>query len=196
MWIAWAAAAAATDASDIVGRIEAKYAAVPGLEARFTQTTRSVYGDQVDKGALALMRPGRFRWDFEGDGRLYASDGTTVVAWTPADGTWMTGPAGDLASSAALGLLVSLDRLDALFTVRTVAETGSGIEVDLRPRASDGLVDRVDLSLAPDLTVRAIAVTDGLGTRTEVALSDVKLRALPLTHFQPKPPQGARIVTP
>lgn len=190
----WVEIASAADASAAIARIEAKYAATPGVVASFVQTTRSAWGDSVERGTLALMRPGRFRWDFASDGRVYASDGNVLVAWTPSDGTYLRGPAGDAASSPALGLLGSLHAVDELFTVDLVADDAAGVVLALLPRVPDGIVASIRLALSPDLVVRAVDVTDALGNRTEVSLTDVRLGPVPATRFAFPPPPGARVV--
>ncbi len=186
--------AVASDATVAVARIEARYVRAPGFEAKFVQTTRSSWGESSDRGSLALQRPGQFRWDFAADGRVYACDGHTLVAWTPMDHTYLKGPAGEIAATPALGLLQSLDTLDEYFVVDLVSDDASGVLLSLVPRTPDGMVASVRLRLAVDLTVQSVVVLDALGSVTEVAFSEVRVGPIAADRFRFPPPVGATVI--
>ncbi len=163
--------AVAADPLPIIARVEAHYSAVKTLRADFVQTVHSdLYGDDTQAGRLAIARPGRMRWDFTGDGRVYLITEDRVSIWTPAEGQLLRYP---YTPSGADSLLQSLDHVDELFAVSAPAQpTDGGVVLDLTAKAGGG-GPSVRLTLGPDLGLTRISLSDSMGTKTEIVFSHV-----------------------
>ena len=193
MWwwlgIAWAA-----DPAPLVAKVEARYAGVQTLEARFVQTVRSsLYGEDVQAGRMVLQRPGQMRWDFTGDGRQYIADGKTLTAYTPASRQAIQYP---YTPTGADSLLQSLDRVDELF--RVVAPdpqpADGGIVLRLTPKGPDQ-VQEVTLRLGKDLALQQVSLQDAAGGVTVLDFTDVRAgHAVPASTFQFAPPAGTQVI--
>jgi outer membrane lipoprotein carrier protein len=186
--------AGAADPGPIVARIEARYAKVATLTASFTQTVHSaIYGDDVQSGTIAIARPGRMRWDFTGDGRIFVSDGTTMWIYTPAAKQALKYP---YTPTGANGLLQSLDRVGELFDVTAPdPQPAHGVLVDLAPKQADGQVSKIRLTLSSDLSLQQLDLVDPTGAATSLVFSAVKLDAIvPESTFAFVPPAGTAVV--
>lgn len=196
MWgLILGAVALAADPAPIVERIEAHYGAVTSLQASFVQTVKSpVYGDDVQPGRMTLERPGKMRWDFTGDGRVYLTDGKTLTIYTPEAKQAIQYP---YTPSGADGLLQSLDRVGDLFTVTAPdPQPATGVVVDLAPKSPDGQVAKVRLTLSAGLDLQRIELTDPMGTKTELVFTDVRAgAALDPATFRFTPPKGTTIIS-
>ncbi|MBA2319834.1 MAG: outer membrane lipoprotein carrier protein LolA, partial [Deltaproteobacteria bacterium] len=157
--------ALAADPVPLVARVEAHYGSVSTLKAAFVQTVRSpTYGDDVQAGTLAVARPGRMRWDFTGDGRVYLVAENRVSIWTPAEKQLLRYP---YTPTGADSLLQSLDHVDELFTVTAPDQpSDGGVILDLASKDTSLAGTRVRLVLAPDLSLRQVQLTDPMGTKT------------------------------
>ncbi len=196
MWgLVLAGMALAADPAPIVERIEAHYGAVTSLQASFVQTVKSpLYGDDVQPGRMTLQRPGKMRWDFTGDGRVYVTDGKMLTMYTPDAKQAIQYP---YTPTGADGLLQSLDRVGDLFTVTAPdPQPPTGVVVDLAPKTADGQLSKVRLTLSAGLDLQKIELTDAMGTKTEMVFTDVKAgAALDPATFQFVPPAGTQVIS-
>jgi outer membrane lipoprotein-sorting protein len=188
------AAALAADPAPIVARVEAHYAAVKTLRADFVQTVRSpAYGDDVQAGRMTIARPGRMRWDFTGDGRVYLVAADRVSIWTPAEKQLLRYP---YTPTGASSLLQSLDHVGELFTVTAPEQPANGgVLLDLAGKGADAGASTVRLVLRPDLSLEQVTLLDPLGTRTEIAFTNVAAdTAVPESTWTLDLPKDAKIV--
>lgn len=196
MWLVLVAGlSSAADPAPLVARVEAHYAGVTTLQAGFVQTVHSpTYGDDVQRGRMVLQRPGKMRWDFTGDGRVFLSDGTTLTVWQPDVNQVMRYP---YTPGGPDSLLQSLDHVGELYTVTAPdPQPASGAVLDLVPKQADGTVAKVRLTLSASLDLQKVELTDPVGTRTELVFSDVKTGGtVDAATFTFVPPKGAQVIS-
>ena len=156
-----------------VEAVEAHYSAVQHLSAQFTQVVKNpLYGDDTQTGSVQFSRPGKMRWTFSEDGKQYVSDGQQLWIVVPEDQAAYHHASFD-PSGTPQALLHSLDHLDELFVVTSVADAESPT-FDLVPKVDQGVVS-IRLELAKDLTVRRVTLRDAGDTVTELTFTEVNL---------------------
>jgi len=192
-----ATAASADEARSLVEELRAAVAATRTLEARFVQTARMVTTgfDQVAGGRVWFAKGGRMRWEYEGDDpQVIVSDGRTLWIYQVRDRTVIRQPLTDLnpAARLALDLLNGLGRLDEEFQV---ASCGARC-LELRPKAPQPGLDRVQIRLLPDRALPAAVTTfDPVGNRTTVELSGLRVNEdIPADRFTFQVPDGVQVV--
>ncbi len=192
--IAAALGAEPVDGADLVQRVEARYAKVRTMTMAFTQTVASpAYGAHTMEGTVALARPGRMRWSFKDEGKHYIGDGSGTM-WVYVEPDRQVFKYSGWTASGAESLLTSLDNLGRLFEVRVVPSDPTEHVLELIPR-DKGAYERIELHLAPDLTVRSIVLADAMQTTTTMAFRDVVLDAdLPPDTFTFTPPEGVEVI--
>ena len=157
-------------------RLHAFFNAQGGLRASFVQTVQDAAFDQpeVSRGTLMLLRPNRFRWDYQepykqqivADGQrlwLYDEDLAQVVV-KPLDKALGDTPAMLLSGSGAIE-----DR----FKIEELGDRGDGLAwVQLTPKQADTGFEAVRLGFdAHDL--RRMELVDGFGQVTRMQFDDV-----------------------
>lgn len=188
---------ASTDPGVIVGAVEAKYADVNTLTAAFTQTTKSeLYGADEQVGTVALQRPASMRWNFEGDGRQFVTDGKTMWIYNAADNQVMRYDDVSKSAASADSLLQSLDRISELFEITVLADTATSKRLSLKPKGKEAeQVKRIELGLTGDLTLQDVTIVDAFDTTTALSFREVKLDAkVPESTFQFEVPKGAEVI--
>jgi len=179
----------------VVKKVEAKYAGVKGMKARFTQTVRNpAYGDEVQKGEVTLARPAKMHWNFSGDGKQFVTDGKTMWIYNPGHKQVIKYADVSAQAGSAQSLLVSLDRIGELFTV-TERPDDAGHTLQLVPRAGDAQYKNVVLHLTPELTVEKVVITDNFDTVTELVFHDITLDPkVPDDLFVFRVPKGVEVI--
>jgi outer membrane lipoprotein carrier protein len=199
------AAAASTPAMPAVESNEAGYLRVDrfmkgltGLEATFKQVLRDSRGQVAEQssGTLQILRPDRFRWDYEvPHAQTIVSDGTRLWLYDP-DLEQVTVRRLDqtLAGTPAM-LLSGGGDLRATFTVERVEQGGAGIVwVLLLPKREDTDFRRVRLGFNGD-ALRFMELEDKLNQTT--VLEFIALRRNPAINadrFTFTPPEGADVI--
>lgn len=190
-------ASAQTDATALVKRIQDRYRDVDTLQASFVQVTKSqLYGDEEQKGTVVLQRPSRMRWRFEGDGKQFVTDGTTMWIYNPADKQVIRYDDFGAQASAADSLLQSLHKVGELFEVKVLAAQ-AGHRLELVPKQEDAKtsVKNVVLQLDPELVVQQVVITDPFDSVTELSFSDVVLGAKVADDtFRFEVPEGVEVI--
>ncbi len=192
---AWALPAQAGVAID---RLNAFFATKEGLRASFVQTVQAPAFDQpeVSRGTLMLLRPNRFRWDYQepykqqivADGQrlwLYDEELEQVVV-KPLDKALGDTPAMLLSGSGVIG---------ERFTVEELPDRGDGLAwVQLIPKQADTGFEAVRLGFdARDL--RRMALVDGFGQVTRMQFSDVvRDPNIKPAAFRFVPPPGVDVI--
>lgn len=162
------------------------------LDARFMQTVHTdngVLGPM--SGHLYVARPGRFRWDYDGDeGQLIVADGKRVwlldrkleqVSHQSQDRA--------LRGTPAL-LLVSGDAVEDYFTPVDGGELDGMMWVEMVPKDEESQFNLVRVAFDGDQLAR-IEMLDKFGQFTEFVLSDVQRNAkVDDDLFDFKPPPG------
>jgi len=172
----WARGAAADEVEDALAEVARARASLKTLSGPFTQErTIGLLASKIkSRGALALERPDRLRWE------LAPPD--DVVYWVGPDGLAYKSarasgrmPAGQGKIAAALDdvrvlLGGDLGRLRARYDMRVVSRGPEGIAFDATPRpGSDKRLDRLQFAVGPD-RVRPTRATlvEGPRDRTDI----------------------------
>ncbi len=188
---------AAGPASTGMARLEAFLGGVRTLTAQFSQEVVDAEGNLVEsaQGAMALARPGRFRWDYrEPYERVVVADGTRLWLYE-ADLEQVTVRAlgaglGETPAALLTGERSALERFE-----RVSEWSGEDLAwVKLRPRAADADFEAVTIGFSGRTPVR-FELADRLGQQTRIVLTDVRLDApVPEARFRFEPPPGVDVI--
>ena len=197
-------AAAPPAATDVVGRIEARYRALSTLQGRYLQTATLQVAGQTERaaGKFFLKRPAMMRWEQESpEPRLLVTDGTTLWTYSPLDRQAITQPVGPaLQASPSLHFLTGMATLGATFTVASVLEdpAGDALFVSLSPKTPDPAVRRLILRVhRRTALVDRLTVVDAYENTTVLEFSALRENPrLPDSLFSFKPPPGTDVIRP
>lgn len=192
-WVSTAHAGTA----EIIDAVEAKYGKVDAMQADFVQTTRSqLYGEQVAKGDMTVARPSKMRWNFAGEkAKQFVTDGDTMWIYNQAQNQVLKYDDISQATTGANALLQSLDRLSEMFEVELLEDTAQLKKLTLKPKADDGQLKRIDLSLSGELLVKDLVVVDAFDTETALTFTNVDLAPkLDEKLFSFTPPAGVEVI--
>lgn len=185
----WAQAAA---------ELDTRWGRLQGLEADFEQVQRDTDGTLLaeSSGRFALLRPGRFRWDYELPYvQTLVSDGETVWVHDP-DLRQVTRRAANIAlDGTPAALLASETRLGETFDVIALPETEDGARGwRLTPREADAEFTRIDLWMQGDVPQRLV-FSDSLGGETEILFTAVQVNpTFDRERFTFRVPRGHDVV--
>ncbi len=185
-------------------RVQAHYADVRDLGARFAQTTRSVvFGgapagvEETARGEVVFARPARMRWVYESpEPSVVVSDGETLWIFDPVANEVQVLPVGGrFLSGAAIQLLIGQSRILDVFSARARACGGETADLVLVPR-EEAAYERLELRVEAETgAVLQTAVLDLFGNRTEVAFESMQTNQDPPDElFRFEPPEGARVL--
>lgn len=180
----------------VVQAVQRRYADVDVIQADFVQVTRSdLYGDEEQRGSLALQRPRKMRWRFS-SGKQFVTDGSTMWIYNPQDKQVMRFKDFSAQASAADQLLQSLDKVGELFEVQLLDAT-SGHRLSLVPKDESikAQVKAVELGLADDYTLKSLVITDAFDNVTKLSFSNVRLGGtIEASTFQFAIPAGVEVI--
>lgn len=192
--------AAAEDAAlALARRVDQRQAGVRDLTARFEQRYRSgaLGRELVERGTLAIQRPGRMRWEYrEPERKTFVSDGRAFYFYVPADRQVVVRQAsGERGLTARL--LSGEGGLLSQFQVGLEASPGPGLQrLRLVPREPDPDVERVYLDLDTQARVVGLELFDAQGNRSRFRFEDLKENVgLREGQFRFEVPAGVEVVT-
>lgn len=123
----------------VAGPLESYLEDLQSLEADFEQLIHSPDGDVVEhlEGRMALLRPGRFRWQIDTPYRqLVVVDGEKLWVYDPELEQASVQPAAEALAHTPAALLVGTASLEEYFEIAPARQMDSGgLEVALSPRA-------------------------------------------------------------
>ncbi|MGH7395350.1 MAG: outer membrane lipoprotein chaperone LolA [Candidatus Methylomirabilales bacterium] len=197
-------AAAPPAATDVVGRIEARYRALSTLQGRYLQTATFQAAGQTERaaGRFFLKRPAMMRWEQESpEPRLLVADGTTLWSYSPLDKQAVTQPVGPtLQASPSLHFLTGMATLGTAFTVASVLEDAAGdaLFVSLTPKTRDPAVHRLIVRVRRRTAlVDRLTLVDAYENTTVLEFSDLRENPrLPDSLFTFRPPPGTDVIRP
>ncbi|HEX8963696.1 MAG TPA: outer membrane lipoprotein chaperone LolA [Rhodocyclaceae bacterium] len=149
---------------------------------------------QQSAGSFALMRPGKFRWQYDKPyQQLLVSDGEKLWSFDPDLNQVTVKKLGKALGSSPAALLAGGD-LNAHFVLKDAGES-QGIEmVDATPKAADGTFERVRIGLKDNLP-RVMEIRDNFGQVTTLIFSSFRPNPpLAKDEFHFTPPKGADVV--
>jgi len=190
---------------EIVEHTQARYDATKNFVANFAQELRVESGAQViqSSGKVYFAKPGRMRWEYAApEPQTIVADGTFLWIDQPKDQQVLKMPFQEaFQSQTPVSFLLGVGRLERDFASierLPTAEDGS-LRLRLKPNAESaaGVGDLV-LEIDPvTFDIRGATVTDALGNRTRLTLSDVRRnQEIDDALFRFKPPPGADVIEP
>jgi len=196
--------ALAVCAAEAATAVQGHYESVRDLEARFTQSTRSVaFGSGAaasagrSTGHVVFAKPGRMRWTYEApQASLVVSDGRILWIYDaeareaqrlPVTQGYMTG--------AALSFLVGDGELSSEFEISASECAGEEVELDLAPR-EDATYERLGLRVVrASGEVRATSIVDLFGNVTVLEFEGLETNRDPTGEvFEFDVPDGVRVI--
>lgn len=184
-------------AQSAIERLEKFFAEVRTLEAEFTQRVFGEDGELVQEssGQVQLMRPGRFRWEYqEPDRHLILADGEKLWIYDPELEQATVKTLENALGAAPIMLLTGSRPLDEKFRIEPIKRREGLAWVELRPQVQDTEFNRVTLGLDED-GIKRMVLHDQFGQTTIIQLSDVRTN----TEFAPgafefDPPAGTDVL--
>ena len=172
--------------------LRAFFAGLQTLEADFEQQVVDEAGrvQQTSHGHMWIMRPGRFRWDYERPYRQQiVADGTRLWSYDEDLEQVTVQAAGEVLSATPAMLLSGDQPLEAVFRLEEAADG-----VRLVPRNDDSNINELRLSLEGGV-LRKISARDSFGNTTTFSFSDLERNPeLSPALFAFVPPPGADVV--
>src|SRR5680860_1090289 len=167
------------------------------LDAKFTQLVLGEDGEQVaqSSGTVQLMRPGRFRWEYEQpDGQLILADGERLWIYDEELEQATVRSLKDALGAAPIALLIGERPLKEQFNIKETGER-DGLEwVQLAPRVQDIEFNRIRLGL-DDSGIRRMILHDQFGQTTVIRLDKVRTNIeIDPARFQFEPPTGTDVI--
>lgn len=184
--------AAFANADESVARLQTYLSGLDSLEARFVQTIENRDGRTGPfEGTLFVQRPGRFRWEYDGDaGQLIIADGKRV---------WLLDPDLEQVShqsqkTALRGtpaqLLLTEGALTEYFTATDGGDYNGVTWVELKPLDEESQFNLVRIGFR-DGVLDGLEMLDNFGQYTRFVLSDVQRNpTLDKALFKFKAPPG------
>ncbi len=187
------ATAAADPVDDALAKLQAAYQDVASVEADFVQTSTgmSYMEPLVQKGTLALERPGSMAWRFtEPRVQAYLSDGTTLWIVDEGEKTCTIYPRMDGVLARYFDFLTGMADVKKHFAV-TLSDDGALV---LKPTDPNDTLGTIEVRTDPKTgLVASIRNTNPFGDQTDVVLSNVRTgRDIPDADFVWTPREGYR----
>jgi outer membrane lipoprotein carrier protein len=168
------------------------FAGLVTLQADFEQQVVDENGSlqQSSQGHMWIMRPGRFRWDYEEPYRQQiVADGTRLWSYDEDLEQVTVQAAGKVLTATPAMLLSGEQPLEQVFTLET-----DGDSVRLLPKTDDSNITALNLYLEAGL-LQEITAQDSFSNTTTFRFSKLERNpSLPEDLFVFEPPAGADVV--
>ena len=187
--LAGSGVAQADDGVDaVLVRLAEAYKDVPSIEASFVQTSSgmSYMEPLVQRGTLAIERPGKMRWDFVSPTKQqYLSDGATLWVVSEQDRTCTIYRQLNGALSTYFDFLTGMADVRKHFDVSLGAAVEGMDVLVLKPLQPDSTLGTMTVQIDRTSGLVSVVTSDTpFGDQTEVRLLDVKTgRDLPDADF-------------
>ncbi len=191
-------------ADRVAAQVQSFYERTETLQTDFSQTYyHALYRrTERDRGRMALHKPGRIRFDYEG-GKVMVNNGAYLTVYDPGEegdvGQYMKMRANQDALHQGFGFLTGERRLDEDYNYRLLDAARyrwRGAVLELRPRQADANIRRVLLYVDTHPTragvVHRIRIDDHDGNRNTLTFRNMRFnRTIAASHFRYTPPAGA-----
>lgn len=167
------------------------------MKARFTQVTNDETGRLVSRNAgyFWLLRPDKFRWDYDDTEQQIISNGENVYVYDK-DLEQLTIRSLDSAldQSPSVALLMSGENLLSLYEVSAVESGGGVIDwIALKPLAEDVGYEYLELGFSDQLLL-VLRMVDLLGQKTIIQFDQVEMNAgFDSSIFEFEPPANVDV---
>lgn len=191
-----AGSAAAPDVSPAVAltrRIQERHHALTDMKARFVQTYSSAMLGRrvVERGTVALKRPGRMRWEYDQpEKKLFVSDGKKSYFYVPADRQVIVH---ETSGERGVALQLLAGRSDLLTEFQAMPAPDGAVR--LVPKSSDAEVQEAVVEADASGRIRRLEIIDLQGNRSEFRFDEVKENVgLSDRLFQFEIPKGVEVI--
>jgi outer membrane lipoprotein carrier protein len=169
--------AAERTVDDLVAGVQRRFDATDDLRADVAQ---EVFLASLDRtvtasGTVVFKRPGKMRWDLDGDEpQIIVSDGKTVWFYQPADEQVLKAPLDSVfRSTTPVSFLTGVGKIAEDFTVRIKSQTPDRIELLLDPKRAKEDLGSLELVVEPDsLEISEARITDPVGNVTDLRFTN------------------------
>jgi len=161
----------------VLASLTARYGPADVVRGSFTQTTKSVYGDEVQQGTVVLKRPGKIRWDSGPGGKQIVCDGSTLWYYDPSEKQVVRMKNVGEQAASTYAVLQSMDKLGELFDVKLISgDVAHGFELSLTPKSGqDAQFKKLVIDVDGKGVLDTVQVTDPFDTLTTIDFKDLKL---------------------
>lgn len=162
---------------ELVAGVQRRFDATDDLRADVAQ---EVFLASLDRtvpasGTVVFKRPGKMRWDLDGDEpQIIVSDGKTVWFYQPADEQVLKAPLDSVfRSTTPVSFLTGVGKIADDFAVRIKSQTPDRIELLLDPKRAKEDLGSLELVVEPDsLDITEARITDPVGNVTDLKFSN------------------------
>lgn len=167
------------------------------MKARFTQVTNDDAGRLVNRNAgyFWLLRPDKFRWDYDDTEQQIISNGQQVYVYDKdLEQLAVRSLGAALDQSPSVALLMNGENLQNLYEVTTSKSGGGVIDwVELRPLAEDAGYEYLELGFS-DRLLLVLRMEDLLGQKTIIQFDQVEMNSdLDSSLFEFEPPDNVDV---
>ena len=150
---------------------------------------------QSSQGHMWIMRPGRFRWDYETPYRQQlVADGERLWSYDEDLEQVTVQPATEVLTSTPAMLLSGDQPLETLFTIEDTSAAADGRRVTLVPKSDDSNITRLHVHFSGKLLTR-IDAEDSFGNTTVFSFTRMERNPeLDEKIFSFTPPAGADVI--
>lgn len=188
---------------DVLARaVQAHYAQVKDFTASFEQAYvgGALKRRTVEKGTVAIRKPGRMRWDYESpEKKLFVADGTRMYFYVPADRQVRVSPMPE-AGRVPTPILFLAGRGDLLrdFTVEEASAPAAGTRaLTLRPVRKEPEYETLTLVVdATTFVMRQLVIVDGQGGTSTFSFTNLRENVgVADSRFSFSMPKGVDVIT-
>ena len=166
------------------------------LKADFSQsTTGGLAVGGKSQGAMAISRPGKFRWSIvKPYNQLMVGDGTRVWLYDPELKQVISRKSDRALGGSPAALLAGDNDIDQRFTLKADGAHGEADWVIAEPKQSDTGFVRIRIGLSGNM-LKGMILEDSFGQVTTLVFSNVIRNAdTPATLFRFTPPAGVDVL--
>jgi outer membrane lipoprotein carrier protein len=191
------AAKAAPELDPILKGVEKRYNTAKTIQVDFVETYAGRARNTTEKGTLFLRRPGRMRWQYSSPpGKLWISDGQFVYSYFPDQKRAEKSKfkeTDDLRAPFAF-LLGKLDFYEQ-FSTFDMKVDGPDTKIVAFPKSDKMLYTQISFEVAPDFTIKRLAVKGQDGSSRDYVFENEKKDVLfSDAMFRFAPPAGVEVV--
>ncbi len=183
--------------ADPVQRLKAFYQSTPAMKSQFKQTVLDKSGRKVQEvsGVMQLLRPGRFRWDYQKPYvQLIIGDGKKVWLYDPELSQVTVRTLDKILGSSPAALLAGNLEVEKIFDLKDIGKQNDLEWVEATPKDKDGGFEKVLLGFKGE-QLAEMELHDNFNQTTVVEFINLERNPkLSPKAFNFKPPAGVDVV--
>lgn len=165
------------------------------LKADFAQTSAGGIGGGKSQGAMAISRPGKFRWSISKPyTQLMIGDGSRIWLYDPELKQVIVRPSDKALAGSPAALLAGDNEVEQRFVLKADGDHGGAQWVIAEPKQNDTGFVRIRIGLSGN-ELKGMILEDSFGQTTTLVFSNVVRNGdVPTSLFRFSPPAGADIL--